>query len=73
MSKIKKEEISSKGLYRLNNPNFNPLEFEGYLQEAGINAFTFSPKKWKFLYLSLEKIFRDVWKNIKKKTFGKIN
>lgn len=31
---------------QLNNPNFNPLEFEGYLQEAGSNAFTLSPQKW---------------------------
>lgn len=63
MSKIKKEEISAKGLYRLNNPNFNPLEFEGYLQEAGINAFIFSPQKWKFLYLSLEK-FLEMYEKI---------
>ena len=25
---------------QLNNPEFNPLEFEGYLKEAGSNAFT---------------------------------
>lgn len=31
---------------RLNNPNFKPLEFEGYLKEAGSNAFTLSPQKW---------------------------
>nr|WP_233554865.1 hypothetical protein [Atopobacter sp. AH10] len=31
---------------QLNNPNFNPLEFEGYLQEAASNAFTLSPQKW---------------------------
>lgn len=30
----------------LNNPEFNPLEFEGFLKEAGSNAFTLSPKKW---------------------------
>ena len=29
-----------------NNPDFNPLEFEGYLKEAGSNAFTLSPQKW---------------------------
>ncbi|MFP1700122.1 KilA-N domain-containing protein [Gardnerella piotii] len=31
---------------RLNNPNFKPIEFEGFLKEAGSNAFTLSPKKW---------------------------
>mgnify|MGYP003088201071 FL=1 len=31
---------------QLNNPNFNPLEFEGFLEEAGSNAFTLSQQKW---------------------------
>ena len=31
---------------KLNNPEFNPLEFEGFLKEAGSNAFTLSPQKW---------------------------
>ncbi|OOR99383.1 DNA-binding protein [Canicola haemoglobinophilus] len=31
---------------QLNNPGFNPLEFEGYLKDAGSNAFTLSPQKW---------------------------
>ncbi|MGP1567805.1 MAG: KilA-N domain-containing protein [Peptoanaerobacter stomatis] len=31
---------------KLNNPNFNPIEFEGYLEQAGSNAFTLSPQKW---------------------------
>ena len=31
---------------QLNNPDFNPLEFEGYLKEAGSNAFTLLPQKW---------------------------
>ena len=31
---------------QLNNQEFNPLEFEGYLKEAGSNAFTLSPQKW---------------------------
>lgn len=31
---------------KLNNPLFNPLEFEGYLKQAGSNAFTLSPQKW---------------------------
>lgn len=30
----------------LYNPGFNPIEFEGFRKEAGLNAFTLSPKKW---------------------------
>lgn len=30
----------------LYNLNFKPLEFEGFRKEAGLNAFTLSPKKW---------------------------
>ena len=30
----------------LYNPNFNPLEFEGFKTEAGLNAFTLSPTRW---------------------------
>ena len=30
----------------LNNADFNPLEFEGFRNQAGSNAFTMSPKKW---------------------------
>jgi len=28
------------------NPNFKPLEFEGFKKDAGLNAFTMSPTKW---------------------------
>ena len=31
------------GLY---NPMFNPLEFEGFRKEVGLNSFTMSPSKW---------------------------
>jgi hypothetical protein len=31
------------GLY---NPDFKPLEFEGFKKQAGLNAFTLSPQKW---------------------------
>ena len=30
----------------LNNPNFKPVEFDGFKKEAGRNAFTMSPQKW---------------------------
>ena len=30
----------------LYNPDFKPLEFEGFRNQAGLNAFTMSPKKW---------------------------
>lgn len=30
----------------LYNPDFKPLEFEGFRKEAGLNAFTLSPRKW---------------------------
>ena len=30
----------------LYNPNFNPLEFEGFRTQAGLNAFTLSPTQW---------------------------
>ncbi|MDR1033747.1 MAG: KilA-N domain-containing protein [Bifidobacteriaceae bacterium] len=30
----------------IHNPNFKPLEFEGFRKDAGLNAFTMSPMKW---------------------------
>ena len=30
----------------LHNANFNPLEFEGFRRQAGLNAFTLSPTQW---------------------------
>ena len=30
----------------LYNPDFKPLEFEGFKREAGLHAFTLSPQKW---------------------------
>ena len=40
----KKNEIIVKDIAI--NPNFNPLEFEGFRKEAGLNAFTLSPTRW---------------------------
>ena len=31
---------------QLYNPDFKPTEFEGFRTQAGLNAFTLSPKKW---------------------------
>lgn len=30
----------------LYNSDFNPIKFEGFRKEAGLNAFTMSPTKW---------------------------
>ena len=31
----------------LNNTNFNSIEFNGFKNESGTNAFVMIPKKWK--------------------------
>ncbi len=31
---------------QLNNPDFNPVEFDGFRKQAGLNSFTLSPKLW---------------------------
>ena len=31
---------------KLNNPSFNPIEFDGFKKEAGLNSFTLTPKQW---------------------------
>ena len=42
-----KDTIEFLGLWeQLNNPNFKPVEFDGFKNEAGRNAFVLSPKKW---------------------------
>ena len=42
-----KDVLEFLGLWEsLHNPDFKPLEFEGFKNEAGVNAFTMSPKKW---------------------------
>ena len=30
----------------LNNPDFNPVEFDGFRRQAGLNSFTLTPKQW---------------------------
>ena len=42
-----RDVIEFLGLWEiLHNPNFNPVDFDGFKKEAGANAFTMSPKKW---------------------------
>ena len=42
------------------NPDFKPVEFDGFRKQAGLNSFVLSPKKWieilmpLALYLNLE-------------------
>mgnify|MGYP005843199839 CR=1 FL=1 len=31
---------------QLNNPNFKPVEFDGFKKQAGLNSFTLTPKQW---------------------------
>ena len=31
---------------QLYNPNFKPLEFEGFKKQAGLNSFVLTPKRW---------------------------
>lgn len=30
----------------LNNPDFNPVEFDGIKMQSGLNSFTLTPKQW---------------------------
>ncbi len=31
---------------QLDNPDFNPVEFDGIRMQAGLNSFTLTPKRW---------------------------
>ncbi|MBN2897460.1 MAG: KilA-N domain-containing protein [Clostridia bacterium] len=42
-----RDTIEFLGLWEsLHNPDFKPVEFDGFKKEAGLNAFTMSPTKW---------------------------
>ena len=42
-----RDTIEFLGLWEsLHNPDFKPVEFDGFRKEAGLNAFTLSPTKW---------------------------
>ena len=32
---------------RLNNPDFKPIEFEGFRNKAGLNSFVLTAKQWR--------------------------
>ena len=31
---------------QLYNPDFKPIEFDGFKKQAGLNSFTLTPKQW---------------------------
>ena len=42
-----RETLEFLGLWEsLHNPDFKPVEFDGFRKEAGLNVFTMSPTKW---------------------------
>ena len=42
-----KNTLEFLGLWeKLSNPNFKPVEFDGFKSQAGLNAFTMTPKRW---------------------------
>jgi hypothetical protein len=42
-----RDTIEFLGLWeKMNNPDFKPVEFEGFRNEAGKNSFVLSPQKW---------------------------
>lgn len=42
-----RDTIEFLGLWEsLHNPNFKPVEFDGFRKQAGLNVFTLSPMKW---------------------------
>ena len=42
-----RETVEFLGLWeQFNNPNFKPVEFDGFKRQAGLNSFVLSPQKW---------------------------
>ena len=42
-----KDTLDFLGLWEsMHNPNFKPVDFDGFRQQAGTHAFTMSPQKW---------------------------
>jgi len=42
-----KNTLEFLGLWeKINNPNFKPVEFDGFKSQAGFNSFVMTPKRW---------------------------
>ncbi|MFC1651886.1 KilA-N domain-containing protein, partial [Patescibacteria group bacterium] len=42
-----KNTLEFLGLWeKINNPDFKPVEFDGFRSQAGLNAFVMTPKRW---------------------------
>lgn len=42
-----RSSIEFLGLWeKINNPHFNPIEFDGFVRQAGSNSFSLTPKRW---------------------------
>lgn len=42
-----RDTVEFLGLWeQMNNPNFKPVEFDGFRKQAGLHSFTLTPKKW---------------------------
>ena len=65
---INRNTIEFLGLWEtLYNPNFNPLEFEGFRNQAGLNAFTLSATQWIEKTNAIGLISgRSLWRNLRK-------
>ncbi|MGO3785525.1 MAG: KilA-N domain-containing protein [Pseudoalteromonas prydzensis] len=44
---------------QLNNPHFNPVEFDGFKKEAGLNSFTLTAKQWRIANPKIKGNMRD--------------
>lgn len=47
----------------LNNPDFNPIEFDGFRKRAGLNSFTLTAKQWN-LALIYQELFNQLLLNL---------
>ena len=61
-----RETLEFLGIWEsLHNPEFKPLEFEGFRMQAGLNAFTMSPKK------NTQHATRNVYQYVSEQDFSK--
>ena len=52
---------------RLNNPDFKPVEFDGFRIQAGLNSFTLTPKQWVERTMLMKKARPDIMPEYKEK------